>query len=320
MSAPAGQAAPAMEGAIMLNIKRILCPVDFSDASQHALEQAAVVAGWFEAPITLLHVYTQVFLPVPGVAVSGYSTDFVLGAEDRQRLVEEASRFAEPARAAGVHVDVIVEVGQAIPYILSTAASTHADLIVIGTHGASGFEHLLLGSVTEKVLRRAPCPVLTVPPRARQTATVPFKKILAAVDFSDSSIAALGAALSFAQEADAQLTILHVLDWPEAEPLSAPADASMGGVFDLEGYRRTLEAEAAARLETLVPEDARQWCTPVTRVAHGKPYRKILEVAAGMDLLVIGIRGRNAIDLMLFGSTANQVVRQATCPVLTVSH
>ena len=304
----------------MMNITRILCPVDFSDASQHALEQATVVAGWFGAPITLLHVYTQVFLPVPGMAVAGYGSDFVLGVEDRQRLFEDASRWADSARAAGVHVDVVVEVGQAIPHIFSTAAATHADLIVLGTHGASGFEHLLLGSVTEKVLRKAPCPVLTVPPRAHNMSALPFKKILVAVDFSESSLAALGAALSVAQEADAQLTILHVLDWPEPEAMPANVDVAASGVFDLEGYRRVLEAEASTRLSTLVPDDARQWCTPVTQVAHGKPYREILKVAAGMDLVVLGIRGRNALDLMLFGSTANQVVRQATCPVLTVSH
>ncbi len=304
----------------MLNIKRILCPVDFSDASRHALEQATVLAGWFGAPITLLHVYTQVFLPVPGMAMAGHGSDFVFGAEDRQRLLEDASRFADSARAVGVHVDVVVEVGQAIPHILSAASATHADLIVLGTHGASGFEHLLLGSVTEKVLRKARCPVLTVPPRAHNTSALPFKKILAAVDFSDSSLSALGAALSVAQEADAQLTILHVLDWPEFEPMPANVDVSASGVFDLEGYRRTLEAEASSRLKTLVPDEARQWCTPVTEVAHGKPHREILKAAAGKELIVLGIRGRNALDLMLFGSTVNQVVRQATCPVLTVGH
>ncbi len=68
-----------------------------------------------------------------------------------------------------------------------------------------------------------------------------------------------------------------------------------------------------------MPEDAREWCTPHLVIAHGKAYREILTAAAGADLIVLGIRGRSAIDLMLFGSTANQVVRQATCPVLTVT-
>ena len=87
-------------------------------------------------------------------------------------------------------------------------------LIVIGTHGAGGFEHLVLGSVTEKVLRRATCPVLTVPPRARTTAKLPFKRILCPLDFSESSLAALDFAFSLAQQGDAELTILHVFEWP----------------------------------------------------------------------------------------------------------
>ncbi|MGE3178252.1 MAG: universal stress protein [Vicinamibacterales bacterium] len=303
----------------MLNISRILCPVDFSEASRHALEQAAVVAGWFDAPITLLHVYTQVFLPVPGLGMPGYASDFVLGPDERQRLKEEAERFAAPVRAAGARVDTRVEVGQAIAHILGTAQEERADLVVIGTHGASGFEHLVLGSVTEKVLRKAPCPVLTVPPRAHHAATVPFKRILVAVDFSDCSLAALGAALSFAKEADAELTMLHVLDWPEPEALAPTLESPSSGIFDLEGYRRQLEGEALARLEKLVPADAGHWCTPRTLVAHGKAHREILKAAAGADLIVLGVRGRSAIDLALFGSTANQIVRQAVCPVLTVT-
>ena len=85
---------------------------------------------------------------------------------------------------------------------------------MIGTHGAGGFEHLVLGSAAEKVLRKATCPVLTVPPHARATSKLPFKRILCPVDFSDSSRAALDFAFSLAQEGDAELTILHVFEWP----------------------------------------------------------------------------------------------------------
>ncbi len=306
----------------MLNITRILCPIDFSDASRHALDQATVIAGWFEAPLTVLHVYNEVFLPVPGLAMPGFSTNLVFGEEERQKLMQEAGEFVAPAIAAGVQVELLVEAGQPIPHILA-AAGRQIDLIVIGTHGSSGFEHLVLGSITEKVMRKATCPVLTVPPRVRATSELPFKKILCAVDFSDSSLAALGAGLSFAQESDAQLTILHVLDWPVEESLPASVDAPIGGpMFDLEAYRRSLEASAAARLDTLVPENARDWCKPVTRVVHGKPYVEILKSAAedAADVVVLGVRGRSTLDLVLFGSTTNQVVRRATCPVLTVRH
>jgi nucleotide-binding universal stress UspA family protein len=305
----------------MVNIARILCPVDFSDASRHALEQATVIAGWFEASLTVLHVHSEVFLPVPGLAMPGYSAELPLEAEQRKRAVDEANEFVAPARAAGVKVDLAFETGLPTPHILA-AAARQIDLIVMGTHGTSGFEHFMLGSVTEKVLRKAPCPVLTVPPRARATSRLPLKRILCATDFSDSSLTALGLALAFAKESDARLTIVHVLEWPVEQPApAASVEAPVGGpIFDLEGYRRMLEADAAERLKTLVPADAREWCTPETRVLHGKPWAKILETAASeeTDLIVLGVRGRNAFDMLLFGSTANQVVRQATCPVLTV--
>ena len=85
-------------------------------------------------------------------------------------------------------------------------------------------------------------------------------------------------------------------------------------------FRPQVEHDFAARLEALVPDSVRTWCRPTTRIGHGKAYREILGMATedNADLIVMGVQGRNALDLMLFGSTANQVVRRATCPVLTL--
>jgi nucleotide-binding universal stress UspA family protein len=134
------------------------------------------------------------------------------------------------------------------------------------------------------------------------------------VDFSDWSLAALELALSLAQEGDAELTILHVFEHSADEeplanrPIVAPE------------YPREVEAEFTARLQALVPQNAGDSCRPRARTGHGKPYREILGIATEdrADLIVMGVHGRNALDLMLFGSTTNQVVRRATCPVLTL--
>jgi nucleotide-binding universal stress UspA family protein len=85
-------------------------------------------------------------------------------------------------------------------------------------------------------------------------------------------------------------------------------------------YRLELEQELTEKLSALVPDSVRNWCVPSTRIAHGKAYREILGIATEdrADLIVMGVHGRNALDLMLFGSTTNQIVRRATCPVLTV--
>lgn len=298
----------------MIEIKRILCPVDFSDASRHAIEHAVVIAGWYKSRITALYVHNPIFLPSAGLELAGYRGDSELEDAGFKQAQGELAAFVQPAVAAGVGVDERIESGPPAAEIIDLAAALPADLLVIGTHGAGGFEHLILGSVTEKVLRRAGCPVLTVPPRVRTTSRLPFKRLLCPIDFSDPSLAALQFAFSLAQESDAELTILHVLEWPiEEEPLVTRP-------FTVPEYRRYREEDATARLEQLVPSEVRDWCRPITRLGHGKAYREILGIATedSADLIVMGVHGRNALDLMLFGSTTNQVVRRATCPVLTL--
>ena len=90
--------------------------------------------------------------------------------------------------------------------------------------------------------------------------------------------------------------------------------------FDTAEYFEAVEQQARERLEGLVTDEARVWCKPETVTARGKPYREILTLADDReaDLIVMGVRGRNPIDLALFGSTTNQVVRRARCPVLTI--
>jgi nucleotide-binding universal stress UspA family protein len=305
----------------MLTIGRILCPIDFSETSMHAVDLATHVAGWYESRITGLHAVTPLVAPYPGLAAVDPRTDLPTQEAERRRLCGAVSQAFGAARDAGIAVDVLVNVGQPAREILDCAATLPAHLIVMGTHGLSGFEHLLLGSVAEKVLRKATCPVLTVPPRVRATPAPPFKRVLCAVDFSPSSLHGFEFALSLAEEADAALTIAHILEWPWEEP-PAPAFETLPleQAFSLAAYRREREADAAARLAALIPEEARNWCTPGTQIRHGKPYIQILELAAEeqADLIVIGVRGRSAIDMAVFGSTTAQVVRRATCPVLTV--
>jgi nucleotide-binding universal stress UspA family protein len=140
---------------------------------------------------------------------------------------------------------------------------------------------------------------------------------LCAIDFSDWSLAALDLASSLARASGAALTILHVIEWPWAEPQAPRLDElPENQAAALAEYRRYVERSASDRLEMIV----RERCPAKARVAHGKPYREILRVASEMDvdLIVAGVHSRGATDLMLFGSTTNQLVRHAECPVLTV--
>lgn len=296
----------------MINLNHILCPVDFSGYSRVALDYATAIARWYEAEVVVLHAYAIMTAPVPVGTFPAASVGLPLSREELER---DLTQFAQPTVAAGVPCRTKLVAGAPAKYILETAETWPADLIVMGTHGASGFERLMLGSVTEKVLRKAKCPVLVVPRAADAPSGAPvvFRRILCAIDFSPCSEQALSYALSLAGEAGGSLTLLHAIETFAEEPLAHAA-------FDLPEYRRTLEESALERLERLVPKETRTWCDCATIVRSGKAYQEILKVARERqaDLIVLGVRGRNAVDLALFGSTTNHVVRSAECPVLTV--
>ncbi len=298
----------------MPRIQRVLCPSDFSEPSAHALAHAIVIAKWYGASILAVHAHNPLLVPVPGLALAGYRDIVNADAPEARQLHDELASWFQPAVDAGVSVDVRLDSGPPAAVILDAARSAGADLIVMGTHGLSGFEYPLLGSVTEKVVRKARGPVMTVPPRAQATSKLPFKRLLCATDFSEPAEAAVELAFSLAREGDAALTLVHVVEWGQGELPTINAG------FDVPEYKRLREQAALRQLEQFVPADARAWCTPTLRLCHGKAYTEILGVAAEdhADLIVLGVQGRNALDILLFGSTANQLVRHATCPVLTV--
>jgi nucleotide-binding universal stress UspA family protein len=145
--------------------KRICCPVDFSDASRAALEVAADLARRFGAELVLLHAY-----PIPGYTFPDGSV--VASPRMMQELAEQAQRHLEEWRAdaerlvAAPRVSAERAVGEPAAEIVSFAQGRGVDLLVLGTHGRTGLEHALMGSIAERVVRRAHCPVLTVrPPR-----------------------------------------------------------------------------------------------------------------------------------------------------------
>ena len=260
-----------------LPVKRILCPTDFSDYSTRSLRQAVALARWFGSEIRVLHVVPPI-LPAP---VPSEKTR-------RGQAEEELAQFV----ASVLHEPVVVktQVREGTPWreIEAEARALPADLIVMGTHGRSGFEHLVLGSVTEKLLRRAPCPVLTVchgqkPSAKRQL----FRRIVCAADLTDDSAHTISFALSMAEENEARVVLLHVLD----------------GRLEAGSLRRDLEAFALERLRRAVPDEARDLCAVDERVAAGKPHGEIVRVAAeeGADLIVMGTHGKSGFDHLLLG-------------------
>jgi nucleotide-binding universal stress UspA family protein len=281
----------------------ILCPVDLSDFSTPVLAHAVALARWYHARVTALHVFAAWLPPASLATYPGWMTHVP---EAREAIARELRAVVDPFAAEGVTLTTAE--GDAAAEIVRHAAETRADLIVMGTHGRSGFDRVTLGSVTEKVLRRASCPVLTLPPGSASAAdAVEYRQILCPTDFSDCSHAAIDRALSLARRTGARITLLHVVE-------TADGDET---IDDL--HRRQSDAARRAVHDAVLSR-----AQPADRVdeavAIGKPYREILRAAEERhaDVIVMGVRGRGPVDLTLFGSTTNQVVRRAACPVITL--
>lgn len=291
----------------MLKISSILCPVDFSDFSERAYDYAQSLARHYEAKLLVQHVVPLLPLDYPYFSFSDswgelYSN---VNASAKQRLQE----LVKSRGWAGVPTDIITGQGSPAREILAFAGMRSVDLIVMGTHGRQGLDRLAMGSVTERVLRNAVCPVLTISKPAHDFVAgakdqdpVQMHRILFCTDFSEHSERALRYALSLAMEYNAELTLLHVFE-------KAPGDPD-------------LTPRVIRQLEESVPAEAHDWCTVKTAVRTGKPYYEIAQMAreAPMDLIVMGVRGRNVLDLALFGSTTHRVIQLGPCPVLVCAY
>jgi nucleotide-binding universal stress UspA family protein len=296
----------------VVEFKRILCPVDLSEPSARALAYAGALASWYDAQLTVLHV-VPTFEPVDVRAGALFDPVTVVQPVPREAVIDQ---LQQSAAAAGIEVSRAVfaaEAGEAAPTIVDQAVVHHADLVVIGTHGRSGFDRFLVGSVTARVLRNSVCPVLTVPPHAPQAppSDVGGRGVLCPVDFSPASLQAFGFARDLAGRSDTRLTVLHVIEWlAEEEPRELVH-------FSVPEYRQYLLDDARERLQALVSQEAALARGTDAKVVVGRAHRQILQVESDTSagLIVMGARGRGG---PLFGSSTEQVVRGASCPVLTV--
>jgi nucleotide-binding universal stress UspA family protein len=287
----------------MNKIERILCPVDLSEASARACVYAQSLANHYDATLVFQHVVELWQHPCAFHAASAKLLD-----EFCQNLIsagrEDLKQFVSRHTAVGLRPECIVQEGVAADGILSVAQADAIDLIVVGTHGRRGLDRLMLGSVAERVLRNAPCPVLVVRnvDHPEQEA-IQIRQILCCVDFSKHSEQILEYALSVAGAYEAEVTALNVLD-----EIKNPAEIG------------SETATAMEKLQKLISTAAFHSVTAHIAVRLGNPNQQILEFAsdAESDLIVTGVRGRHAVDLALFGSTTHRVIQRGCCPVLAV--
>lgn len=288
-------------------IRRILCPTDFSQASSHGLGRGIAVARDHGAELVCLYVQE----PSPSLSPDLASLPIppLLGEDDRERLIKEMLAFMDPARRTHVPFSPRVRQGDPAVEILAEAEASAADMIVMGTHGRRGFEKWLLGSVTERVVRESPVPVLTVPPGPNAAwFCAPYRRVLCGVQFPIHQ-ETVSWAVSLAQAARASLTLLHIVE-----------DAPEGSRRPLEGStdRRGIEADARQQLEALVSKEVERAIEVESLVRFGSADRWILEESGAADLVVVGTHGGGLFARLFFGSTSEHVLRGARCGALTV--
>jgi nucleotide-binding universal stress UspA family protein len=292
----------------MPQIHSVLCPIDFSEFSVNAYQYAESLAWQYKAKLLLQHVlYSLKPFDFWNIYPESYEEICRKRRADIERKLEE---FARLHTRTEIRPQCFAQDGSVTDLILALAEAHAVNLIVMGTHGLRGVDRLMLGSVTDRVLRSARCPVLAVRKPAHHPVSAPadsdpihLQKILLCMDFSDHAHRALEYALSMAKEYGAEVTLLHVLE-------HFPNSAEVG----------TATTEILKRLEESVPDDQREGCRVNSKVRIGKAYEQIIQLAveAQTDLVIMGVRGRGALDTALFGSTTYRVIQLGPCPVLAI--
>jgi len=298
-----------------VTIRTILVPTDFSPFSLKALTYGCAVAKKFSATLHLLHV-NDVQFEEPALAPY-LAAGMELDQKMRRRLRLVAAKCAVRIAPARCHV----RKGKAFDQICREAKLLRADLIIISTQGHTGLKHVLLGSTAERVVRHAACPVLVVREQERDFVSRAGKreafrltKILVPVDFSKHSKQALGYAVGLAKQFGSKLTLLHTV-YPHYY-----ATNSEYTVYDWPALMVSLRDDAEKQMRHLIRQTAFSGVPFESQVTVGFPSETILQLAedAGADLIVSSTHGRTGLKRALIGSTAEQIVRHAKCPVLVI--
>jgi nucleotide-binding universal stress UspA family protein len=291
----------AVQARTRIALKNILFATDFSAAADAAAPFAIQIARRYGAKVYGLHVNSY------DDYTSAAPEAWAMMAEAAERETKEDARRLDE-QLKGIEHEVVIGQGNVWEATAKLVKEKEIDLIVLGTRGRTGFGKALLGSVAEQILRQAPCPVLTVGPHmtARPYANgqseeaAKLREILYATDLAADFPVAAQYAVSLAQENQARLALLYVME--ELEQRGEFAQMKVG------------------KLRQLVPQDADLWCEPNYLVEQGIPAEKILETAdrRNADLIVLGAHPARWLATHLNAGTVHKVVSEAKCPVLTV--
>jgi nucleotide-binding universal stress UspA family protein len=295
-------------------INRILCATDFSDFAKDVVAYGVTLAAEFHAKLYVCHV-----IDLPAAATYGEAVTAPI--ENQNRFMGYARREIERLIGnSAIEFEPLITIGITTEEIKRLAEEHLADLVITATHGRSGLKRFFLGSVTERLMRTLPCPLLVIRGAGEEGAPkhrkrFPFKRLLVGCDFSPDAQYALDYSISIAQEFESELHLVHVVEPSGYKDLfRLPSEPG-------ERFKQELYDMIQAKLKTLVPADALNWITLKTKLLVGKPYEELVRYAQlnDMDLIALGTRGRGMVEEILVGSTTDRVIRQAPCPVLSIA-
>ena len=292
---------PVAELSVDVSLKRILVATDFSECSERALLASLGIAQRYGSKLHIVHVVPSEGYGVTGVGMLGAMNFARNGARDLE------SELLRKGYLEGILCRISVEKGEVWPVVSRMVEEERIDLVVVGTHGRSGFGKMLLGSVAEKIFRQARCPVLTIGPNVQPS--FPFTaragSVLFPTDFSPQAEYAFPYAFSLAREHQAHLIFLHVVQ-PTGSEATFNKDRALR-------YNSARLRELMARAAGLARE-------PECIVETGDAAEAIVKVAADgrAEVVVLGVPGPASLSDRIGWSTAYSVVREARKPVLTV--
>jgi nucleotide-binding universal stress UspA family protein len=290
---------------------RIVVGIDGSPTSERALRWAAEEAVLRESVLDVVHAWLPTY---PLTAHDVFDDQAGLENAAHRRLLDAVAQLQTEVHGLG-GIRERLELEHPATALLTAAEG--ADLLVVGTRGRGGFAGLLLGSVSQRCLTHAPCPVAVVPPTAAESDQPP-ERIVAGVDGSQASYDALRWAALEARRRSARLDIVHA--WVVPELLVPTGAVFVGAPEELERASTVVLDTARAWLDSELDDEGGKPPEYELRSVAGSPAAALLERARGADLLVLGARGVGSFRGLILGSVSQQCASHATCPTVVVRH
>jgi len=300
-------ASSSLEGMAMTQAKTLIAATDFSTPARHALERTALLAQAHpDSRLILAHVVSRNALDRLRHLLShdASALEAQLLEQEERMLTEVASKLAANHACT---IDTMLRQGSVPAALVEIAQEQHAALLVMGARGQHFVREHLLGSTTERVLRTSRCPLLVV----KQRPHAPYRRILAAVDFSDHSAAAINAAHAWLPAADIVLLNAFEVEFEYTLHLAGVNDSQINQ------YRAQARDEAQSAMDTFVGK-LRVPASRLTRqFVHGPATLNILEHEEMLDadLIVMGKHGQSALEELLLGSVTQHVLAYSSSDV-----